>query len=593
MLTLFAVLMAVAGLVLAALAAYVAWRRQNRMGWSLAVLLVAVAWWGLAYSVELSVDDVATKSRWGDLKYVGVLTLAPAWLVFVLQYTGRGRLVTRRLLLLLAIPVVAAMTVLAVPATHDLVRSYPPAASTQDLPIVETGPAFWVIFGYNNLLLVGATALFVASMVRLARIYLRMALLLLAAALLPWAANLLHNFEVGWFARIDLTPFAFTITGGVLVWGLFRERLVDLAPLARSAVVESMTDAVFVVDAFGRVVDVNPAGAVLASTTRSALLGRRLEDLMSGAQGAEVGPGGLTLEAGPDDAGPRTFDVSQQQLTDGSGRRAGQLVVLREVTERVRHRERLEQVLHDRSRVAAALQASMVPRRLPDLPATELASRYQPAGDGGEIGGDFLDVFPLGAGSWAFVLGDVSGKGAEAAAVSAAARYTVRALAGNGSGPAATLREVNARLLSQNDTERHCTLVHGHLVPADERTPSMSVTLTLAGHPPPLVLRGTGAVEEVGSLGTALALFDEPELHDTSLELAAGEVLCVFTDGLVEARRGRELFGTERVADLLRQHGELPTAELADVVLDAVRAFHGGTLVDDLAMLLIRNTGRW
>ena len=153
------------------------------------------------------------------------------------------------------------MTLLAVPATHDLVRSYPPAAPTQDLPIVETGPVFWVTFGYNNLLLVGATALFVASMVRLARTYLRMALLLLAAALLPWAANLLHNFEVGWFARIDLTPFAFTITGGVLVWGLFRERLVDLAPLARSAVVESMTDAVFVLDAFGRVVDVNPAGA--------------------------------------------------------------------------------------------------------------------------------------------------------------------------------------------------------------------------------------------------------------------------------------------------------------------------------------------
>ena len=100
-------------------------------------------------------------------------------------------------------------------------------------------------------------------------------------------------------------------------------------------------------------------------------------------------------------------------------------------------------------------------------------------------------------------------------------------------------------------------------------------------------------MEEVGSLGTALALFDEPELHDTSLELAAGEVLCVFTDGLVEARRGRELFGAERVADLLRRHGDLPTNELADVVLDAVRAFHGGTLVDDLAMLLIRNTGRW
>lgn len=202
MLTLFATVMVVAGLTLAGLAAYVAWRRESRMGWSLVVLLVSVAWWGLAYAVELSVEDVAAKSRWGDLKYVGITALAPAWLAFVLQYTGRGRFVTRRLLALLAIEPVLALTLLAVPSTHDLVRSYPASASTEDLPIVDVGPAFWVILVYNNLLLVGATALFVVSMVRLARTYRRMALALLAAALLPWAANLLHNFEVGWFARM-------------------------------------------------------------------------------------------------------------------------------------------------------------------------------------------------------------------------------------------------------------------------------------------------------------------------------------------------------------------------------------------------------
>ena len=105
-------------------------------------------------------------------------------------------------------------------------------------------------------------------MVRLARTYRRMALVLLCSALLPWAANILHNLEVGWFALIDLTPFAFTVTGGLLVWGLFEERLVDLAPLARSAVVESMADAVFVLDAFERVVDVNPAAVALAGRTR-------------------------------------------------------------------------------------------------------------------------------------------------------------------------------------------------------------------------------------------------------------------------------------------------------------------------------------
>jgi serine phosphatase RsbU (regulator of sigma subunit) len=563
------------------------------MGWSLAVLLVAVAWWGTAYAVELSVDEVALKSRWGDLKYVGIVALAPAWLVFVLQYTGRGERVTRRLVALLAVPPIAALTVLAVPATHDLVRSYPPTAHTEELPIVESGPAFWAIFAYNNLLLVGATVLFVASMVRLARTYSRMAVVLLASALLPWAANILHNLEVGWFARIDLTPFAFILTGGLLVWGLFEERLVDLAPLARSAVVESMADAVFVLDAFERIVDVNPAAVALSDRSRGELVGRRVRDLLDTSGVAEVGPGGLVL-ADPVTGNRRTFDVSQQPLTDIAGRAAGELVVLREVTQRVRDQQHLQQVLDDRSRVAATLQASMVPATLPDVPGCELASRYVPAGDGGEIGGDFLDVFPLDDVTWAFVLGDVSGKGAEAAAVSAATRYTLRALARSGLSPAATLREVNAVLQAQTESERHCTLVHGQLrPPREDDVPSARarVTLSLAGHHCPLVLRADGEVEEVGELGTALALFDDPELHDAEVELARGEALCVFTDGLVEARRGRDQFGSERVAELLHIHRDLSADELAGTVLDAVRAFHGEELVDDLAMLVIRYAG--
>ena len=360
------------------------------------------------------------------------------------------------------------------------------------------------------------------------------------------------------------------------MWGLFHERLVDLAPLARSVVLDSMADAVFVLDPFGRIVDVNPAAVDLTVATRGALLGRRLEDVLPGTTAAATGPSELTLVDAPGDPDRRTFDVSHQQLTDGSGRPAGELVVLREITQRVRDRDRLRRVLAEKSRVAAALQASMIPPRLPEVAGSELASRYEPAGDGSEVGGDFLDVFGLDPRSWAFVLGDVSGKGAEAAAVSAAARYTLRALADTIGSPAETLAEVNTRLLAQTDAERHCTLVYGYLRPSDH---GISVTFTLAGHHQPLVLRATGEVEEVGCLGTALALFEEPELHDTTLEMAPGEVLCAFTDGLVEARRGSEMFGSERVAELLRRHGHLPADELAAVIFDAVRAFHGDQLV--------------
>jgi serine phosphatase RsbU (regulator of sigma subunit) len=571
--------MAAAGLTLAALAGYVAWRRGTPSGWSLAVLLVSVAWWGLAYSVELTVDEIGPKSQWGDLKYLGISALAPAWLVFVLQYVGLGHLVTRRLLALLAIEPLVLLTLLALPATHDLVHHYPAPVPGAEPPDVEAGPVFWLNLAYVNLLLLGATALFVRRMARLARTYRRMAVVLVAAALLPWAVNLLHNFDVGWFAEVDLTPFVFIVTGGVLVWGLFRAGLVDLTPVARSAVVESMEDAVFVLDAFGRVVDVNPAGAGLLRSTRGALVGRRLDDLLPEVPARSE----FTLTAAGEQ---RTFDVRTQALPDVRGRPAGDLVVLREITERVRDRQRLQRLLAEQSRVAAALQASMVPSRLPDLPGCELASRYAPAGDGTEVGGDFFDVFPLADATWGFVLGDVSGKGAEAAAVSAEVRYTLRALADPARSPSETLRQVNARLHATTEAERHCTVVHGY---ARTSGVGLSVTLSLAGHHQPLVLRTAGTVEAVGRLGMALGLFPEAELHDSTVELAAGDLMCLFTDGLVEARCGPEMFGAGRAGDVLAGHRDAPLDDVAGALVDAAQSFHGDeALADDLALLLIR-----
>jgi len=585
MLTSFATVMATAGFALACLAAYVAWRRNARMGWSLAVLLLAGAWWGVAYAAELGIDDLALKSTWGDLKYLGIVVLAPAWLVFVLQYVGRERWVTWRLLGGLAVVPVVTALLLASPATHDLLRFYPPAAPGE-VAEVRAGPLFNVFFGYNYLVLVGATVLFVASMGSLARSYRRMAVVLAVAALVPLAVNALYNTNVGWFASIDLTPFAFTLTGAVLVWGLFHERLVDLAPLARSAVLEKMTDAVYVTDPYGRIVDLNPAAVELLGTTRTALLGRRLDDVAP-ADSPDGGTAELAL-SGPDGAlQRRTFDVSREQLTDVAGRPAGVVVVLHEITERVRDRQRLERVLEDQSRVASALQASMVPPRLPVVGGIELASQYLPAGDGREVGGDFLDVFDLGHCTWAFMLGDVSGKGAEAATVSAATRYTLRALADAEALPSDTVRRANTSLLSHTDLERHCTLVYGQVRPEQE---GATVVFTLAGHHPPLVLRSSGEAEEVGVLGTALALFDQPELHVTTVQLGPGDLLCVFTDGLVEARRGREMFGVERAAAVLRRSAGQTAAELSNLLVDAVHDFHGDQLADDLAVLLIRTS---
>jgi serine phosphatase RsbU (regulator of sigma subunit) len=588
-LAVFAGLFALAGVVLAGLALYVGpWRGASRAGVSLAVLLVAVGWWGFAYALEITYEGAA-RSLWGDVKYLGICAVAPAWSVFALQYTGRDRLLTKPLVwAVLVLEPVVLLALLVLPSTHDLVRSYPAAGLHEDLPVVRSGAFFWVHLAYANVLLLITTALFVLSMRRLSRTYRSMALVLVAAALLPWVANVLYNFAVGPFARIDLTPFAFTVTGGVLVWGLFRERLVRLTPLARSVVVDNMVDGVIVLDAFGRVVDVNPAGRRVLGPAHEPLVGRLLTDLIPslGVRPGEAGAAELIVGDGAD---RRTYDVVRQRLTDRTGRPAGDLVVLRDISERVRADARLQELLREQSRVAAALQVSLTPRQLPDVPEAEVSSRYEPAGDGREIGGDFYDVFPLDDHTWGIVLGDVSGKGAEAAAVTAQARYTLRALAHPARPPSATLRELNARMVGSADLERHCTLVYAVARPTQE---GVDLTLCLAGHHAPLVLRdhdGRRSVEPVGVFGTALGLLEEPELHDATTRLEPGDMICLFTDGLVEARDGAVLFGSDGVTRVMLSDAAASPEELAGALVDAARRFHHSPLLsDDLAILVLR-----
>ena len=589
------VFMVVSGLVLAGLAGYVAARRGAPAGFSLAVLLCSVAWWGLAYALELSADQAATAERWGDLKYVGVVTLAPAWLVYVLQYTGRGRWVTGGAIALLAVEPLVVLGILFNEATHDLVRFYPPGSATQALPVVGTGPVFWVHFVYANVLLIGATLMFVVTMVRLSRTYRLMALVLVGAALLPWIANLLHNFEVGWFTRVDLTPFAFIVTGGVLVWGLFQERLVRISPLARSALVKIMPDGLLVVDAFGRVADANPACSAIFGRRRSDLVGTPVTDLLpsdssaaSPSTLAPAAPGrrtrdGAELRVGAGEE-PRIFDLRWEELTDRAGGHAGEVVVLRDVTERVRAEDRLRALLSERSRIAAALQASLVPGVPPRMPGCALATCYRPAGDGTEIGGDFYDLFRLDADTWGLVIGDVSGKGAEAAAITALTRYTLRTLASAEEPPSRTLAELNTRLLAETTVEQYCTLVYAV---ARRRPRSLEVTLALAGHYPPLLYRRGGRPEQVGELGTALGLVPDPELHDRHTLLAEGDSLWLFTDGLAEARHGPELFGPERAAAVLDRSADRPLDERMAALVEEVHRFRGGRLDDDLAVLAV------
>jgi PAS domain S-box-containing protein len=318
------------------------WRhRRASAGASLAVMLAAAGWWGLAYAMELGSTTLAARLFWGDAKWLGIALLPPAFYAFIMQYTGREGWVNRRAMAALAVVPLATVALLAIPATHDLVRYYPPEAARDPAgAIAQVGPLFWPFLVYANLVVWGSTALFVWTLTRLSRLYWRQSLLLIVAVLLPSLANVAHNLNLGPLRQVEPTPFLFVLTGAVLVWGVFRFRLLDLAPIARSSVFETMLDAVLVLDPYRRVVQLNPAAERALGVPADQAVGRQVEQLLGVAPSLVERADDPVLPEEVELAG-RRFELSSTPLRDRSGRVTGRVVVLRDVTERHQAHERL------------------------------------------------------------------------------------------------------------------------------------------------------------------------------------------------------------------------------------------------------------
>ncbi|MGH3355568.1 MAG: histidine kinase N-terminal 7TM domain-containing protein [Nocardioidaceae bacterium] len=586
-----AVAMFAVGAVMPLIAGYV-WPRRAAGGLSLIAMLASLAWWSVAYGLELSVADIAGKELFGGLKYVGICLLVPSWVAFVLTYIGRDRYLTRRTLAALMVEPVVVLTVLAIPATRDLVRFYPPGSEAVQYPVVGAGWVFWVHLVYTNVLLLGATALFVVALARVSRTYWREAYTLIAATLLPWVVNLLYNLDVAGLGRVDLTPIAFAVTAVVIGWGVFGRRLLGLSAIGRTLLVETMSDGMVVVDVFGRVVDLNQAAESILYRSGRSLLGQPLGQALPEyadqfADGVDWRGSSLRVSI-QTESGARDFEMTRSALTDLRGRRTGDLVLLRDITARLRQEAELHRLLAERSRVARVLQDSLLPAALPDVPGLDLAARYRPGGDGTEVGGDFYDVFPLDHGRWAVLLGDVSGTGAEAAAMTALTRYTVRAVASEPHTPRQMLRRLNREMLRQSTDERYATAVYMIVEP---HVGGAKVTLALGGHLLPMVRRGCGRVERVGRPGLVLGVLPNTELHDVELELGLDDVLCLYTDGVTEARSGQELFGEERLEQLLAPSSKLSAGGIADRIERLVGDFSDDSPQDDIAMVVLQPTG--
>jgi serine phosphatase RsbU (regulator of sigma subunit) len=245
--------------------------------------------------------------------------------------------------------------------------------------------------------------------------------------------------------------------------------------------------------------------------------------------------------------------------------------------------------LAERQRIAADLQRALLPAELPVAAGIEFGAEYVPTGSGVEVGGDFYDVITLRRNRWLMSIGDVCGKGTQAAAVTGLVRNVIRALAGENRSLSRTLAAVHRTLLAA-ETDRYATVAAAVVTRAEENgLPVLDVTLCLAGHDRPIVLRADGTTTSVGECGSAVGLLPEFDVEESRVRLAPGDALVCFTDGVTERRIGSEQFGTGRLRHLLRGLVGHSAPTLAARIRAEVVAFSMDSPRDDIAILVLRN----
>lgn len=273
---------------------------------------------------------------------------------------------------------------------------------------------------------------------------------------------------------------------------------------------------------------------------------------------------------------------------DPEGEPAVIRIVLFDATERreyerelLRAKQRAEASEARAHSLARTLQQTLIPPRPPRIPGLDLSTVYRPAGDGEEVGGDFYDVFEIGTDDWVVTLGDVCGKGVDAAIVTSLVRHTLRAVTVQLPKPVEALHALNDVLL-HDQTDRFCTVALLRLRRVEEE---WEVTLSLGGHPPPLLLEPGRPVRMLGAPGTLVGVVPQPQFQETHAVLERGSTVVLYTDGVTDGRRGLGLYGDDRFQAVADTHRDSPT--IAEAIVADVLEFQGGNARDDIAVVAI------
>jgi PAS domain S-box-containing protein len=343
----------IATLITLALASY-GWQRREASGaLAFALLMLVLTEWSFFYALELACPRLECKIYWAKVQYFGITTLPVAWLLFALQYTNRQEWLTKRYLSLIGIVPLITILLVWTNEAHGLIWAETQLDSSGPFVALDVtyGIWFWVHSLFSYLVLLLSTYFWVKMLTQSAKLYRGQARIMLIGVAMPWLGNGIYISGLNPIPNLDLTPFAFTLSGMAMVWGFSRFRFLDIVPIARQMIVESMDDGVMVFDTKNRLIDLNRVARKLIDYDEEDKIGQSLTELLSGwleladmlkhytekQKEITLQRNGLTLY----------FDTHISLLYDQRQRLRGRLIVLRDITERKRSEEILQQALEE------------------------------------------------------------------------------------------------------------------------------------------------------------------------------------------------------------------------------------------------------
>lgn len=319
-----------------------AWGQRNMSGVTavaMALMMGLIAWWSFFYVVEIATTDLIVMRIAYQLKYIGIVTIPVLWLLIATNYTNRPAWNKRgRILLLSIIPIISTVLIWTNPS-HGLVWSNYEILNTGEFTIYDSDAAtwFWVHAFYSYLLISLGTYFLFKQFIGSPKLYRNQLTALLIAVAAPTAANLVTVFGA---IGLDITPFAFTVTGTAIFFALIRYQLLDLVPIARDAVIDNMTDGMILLDGQNRIVDLNAAARQIIGLPDADFIGQSLFEVVPLAQRPDLAErhnsDSITTQSEVmvgEGAEARWLDVRVSPLTDGSKRITGRIIVFRDITE--------------------------------------------------------------------------------------------------------------------------------------------------------------------------------------------------------------------------------------------------------------------